>query len=395
MIAAVCPRRSKNSRPVWASQTRRPLLRSPEASRAPSGLNSTAVTHSVCFLLSYTSWPSAVAYTRRTLLGPPRATSPWSGLMSAARTASYSLPTSNTRLPVFTSQATARPDCPPRPPPAMSRAPLRLNRRTWIVPSGNGTTPTRWWSVVRYRRTCLYPPTATSGAHGLAAIATTAAGRAVTTAGSVESPSGIAGGPDGLPAASASSLNSNFGFARTATTLPEVSRAPPSIQSLMTSSSASGILGAFGGIVGWSLWVTSWKSVLESGSPGSITLPDPPPCIAEPNVSRFRPPFCLSALWQELQRFRKIDEACSWKVTFALASAARAAGQRSSPPRSSPGRNDRMFAGPREEEDRSADDADGRRSGIRNLKFEISDIQFRRDRRPSASSVDGFSDLSD
>ena len=60
VIAAVWPRRSKNSRPVWASQTIRPLLRSPVASRTPSGLNSRAVTHSVCFFISNWSAPSAV-----------------------------------------------------------------------------------------------------------------------------------------------------------------------------------------------------------------------------------------------------------------------------------------------------------------------------------------------
>ena len=61
VIAAVCPGRSKNSRPVCASQTIRPLLRSPVASRTPSGLNSTAVIQSVCFFdLDSSSWPSVV-----------------------------------------------------------------------------------------------------------------------------------------------------------------------------------------------------------------------------------------------------------------------------------------------------------------------------------------------
>ena len=60
VMAAVWPRRSKNSRPVCASQTTRPLLRSPVASSTPSGLNSTAVTHSVCFFISNISEPSAV-----------------------------------------------------------------------------------------------------------------------------------------------------------------------------------------------------------------------------------------------------------------------------------------------------------------------------------------------
>ena len=60
VMAAWWPRRSKNSRPVWASQTIRPLLRSPVASKTPSGLNSAAVIHSVCFRISWASEPSAV-----------------------------------------------------------------------------------------------------------------------------------------------------------------------------------------------------------------------------------------------------------------------------------------------------------------------------------------------
>ena len=48
--------------------------------------------------------------------------------MSAASTASSSSPILAIRLPVFTSNSTTQPDCPPRPPPASSRLPLRLNR---------------------------------------------------------------------------------------------------------------------------------------------------------------------------------------------------------------------------------------------------------------------------
>ncbi|QEL13206.1 hypothetical protein PX52LOC_00059 [Limnoglobus roseus] len=57
---AVCPRRLKYSRPVNASHTNKPPLRSPVASSTPSGENSTAVTQSVCFLISRTTDPSAV-----------------------------------------------------------------------------------------------------------------------------------------------------------------------------------------------------------------------------------------------------------------------------------------------------------------------------------------------
>ena len=81
----------------------------------------------------------------------------------------------------------------------------------------------------------------------------------LTTTGSVETPSGIAGGPTGLPMLEGSSLNSNFGFAFIATTLPDVSGAPASIHALITASSASGILGDFGGILGSSACVTSFQ----------------------------------------------------------------------------------------------------------------------------------------
>src|SRR5208337_1211294 len=60
VMAAVWPRRSKYSRPVGDSQITRPLLRSPVASNTPSGLNSTAVIHSVCFFISNINVPSAV-----------------------------------------------------------------------------------------------------------------------------------------------------------------------------------------------------------------------------------------------------------------------------------------------------------------------------------------------
>src|SRR4051794_23919606 len=96
---------------------------------------------------------------------------------------------------------------------------------------------------------------ATSGAHGLFAIATTALGLAFATNGSVERYSGIAGLPAGLPRAEGSSLNSNFGFAFTAAVDPEFSSAPPSIHLRISSISASGILAELGGILGSSLWV--------------------------------------------------------------------------------------------------------------------------------------------
>ena len=102
------------------------------------------------------------------------------------------------------------------------------------------------------------------------------------TNGSVVRFSGIAGVPAGLPSDAGSSLNSNLGFVLATALLPEFSSAPPSIHLRITSISASGILGEFGGILGSSLCEITRKSVLFSASPGSITFPDPPPCIAEP-----------------------------------------------------------------------------------------------------------------
>src|SRR5262245_61235826 len=97
---------------------------------------------------------------------------------------------------------------------------------------------------------------ATSGAHGEAARAVIAFGRALTTTGSVGTPSGIAGGPWGLPIAAGSSLKSGFGLAFMATVLPDVSGAPASIQALIVARSGSGILGALGGIFGSSWCAT-------------------------------------------------------------------------------------------------------------------------------------------
>jgi len=58
----------------------------------------------------------------------PTAMRLWSGLMSAAINWSNSRPTSVTRRPVLTSQTTAWPNLPPRPPPMTSSEPLALKR---------------------------------------------------------------------------------------------------------------------------------------------------------------------------------------------------------------------------------------------------------------------------
>ena len=138
----------------------------------------------------------------------------------------------------------------------------------------------------------------------------------------------MAGGPTGLPMLDGSSLNSNFGFALTIAVLPEFSRAPASIHSLSSSISASGIFGDFGGIFGSAVCITTPKSVLALESPASITFPEPPPAIAVVYVSRFNPPFCLSALWQELQRFLKICAETSSNVTFGFGASAAWASRR-------------------------------------------------------------------
>ena len=59
VTAALWPSRAWNSRSVPASQTQTPPARSAVASSTPSGLNSTAVTQSVCLRISVTTAPVA------------------------------------------------------------------------------------------------------------------------------------------------------------------------------------------------------------------------------------------------------------------------------------------------------------------------------------------------
>jgi len=124
-----------------------------------------------------------------------------------------------------------------------------------------------------------------------------------------------------LPMADGSSLKSSFGFIAAAL-LPAFSSAPPAIHALMMASSASGILGELGGILGSSECDTSSYKRELSGSPGSMTAPEPPPLRVLPKVSSESPPFCLSALWHELQRAWKIADTWSANVTFASSGAA-------------------------------------------------------------------------
>src|SRR5437588_12234526 len=135
-------------------------------------------------------------------------------------------------------------------------------------------------------------------------MATTALGLACGTKGSVARFSGMAAAPLGLPRALGSSLNSNLGLAFTEAVDPELSSAPPSIHLRIRSISESGILAALGGILGSSLWVITPRIELPSASPGSITLPDPPPRRAALKLSRFKPPLALSGLWQVPHRAR-------------------------------------------------------------------------------------------
>src|SRR5262245_43160147 len=317
VIAAVCPRSEKYSRPVNASQPKTPPLRSPVASSTPSGLYSKAVIQSVCFLLSSTFSPSLVGQMRISLFGPPSAICVWSAEMSAASTASVSSPTSMIFSPLVTLQTTALPDCPPRPPAARSRLPLRLNFSTVGKPYGNGRTPASASVSVLYSRIWRCPATATSGDHGLAAIAVTAFARWATTIGSAEyfAGSGIGGAPAGRPRTTDVRLTSVFGFIAT-TLLPEFSSAPPSIHILIVSSVACGSLSAFGGMNGWTLCETVANSRLPSASPGFTTAPEPPPSISLAKLVMSSPPFILSESWQAKHFSRRIDWTLSWYVIF-------------------------------------------------------------------------------
>ena len=195
--------------------------------------------------------------------------------MSAASTASYSLPTSKTRLPVFTSQTTARPDWPPRPPPASSRPPLRLNLQDVDRALGERQHADQVVVGRLVEQDLLVPADGDerrprAGRHARRSAFGLACGRRPARSSRF---SGIAGGPSGLPIADGSSLNSNFGFALTDGHAAGVLERP-ALDPLAGSASisASGILGELGGMFGSSLCVTSWKSVLPSGSPGSIDL---------------------------------------------------------------------------------------------------------------------------
>src|SRR5947208_15279143 len=89
---------------------------------------------------------------------------------------------------------------------------------------------------------------------------------------------GLVGGPSGLPMALPLSVKSTAGFEVIAL-LPEVSRRPPMIHFLKTSSSLSGRRDLFGGIVGSSTCIIARQSLLLSGLPETTAAPEPPPFI--------------------------------------------------------------------------------------------------------------------
>ena len=174
-----------------------------------------------------------------------------SELMSADSTASNSSPSFWIRRPVFTSYSTTTPECPPRPPPASNTAPLRLNRKTYGTPSGNGMMPKRAPLSELYRAICFCPAIASTGAHGLEAIAVTAAARFVASTGWRIRFSGYATGPVGLPEPLA--VISNVFFFLITTLEPAFSNAPPSIHFLIKSSFTAASLSCIGGIRGSSM----------------------------------------------------------------------------------------------------------------------------------------------
>src|SRR5438105_2654755 len=95
---------------------------------------------------------------------------------------------------------------------------------------------------------------ATSGAHGLLAIAVTAVARAARTTGSRRSElGGIGGGPSGRPFATLGRVKSTFGLVTT-TLLPAFSGAPPAIHLWITSRLSFAIFGERGGMYGSCTW---------------------------------------------------------------------------------------------------------------------------------------------
>src|SRR5207248_2173307 len=98
--------------------------------------------------------------------------------------------------------------------------------------------------------------TATSGAHGLAARAVTAAGRGVPGTACGSGACGSGGGPAGRPLVIDADATSDF-FTTSGALLPADSSAPCSIHFLSVESWTSGSGSALGGIFGSALWAAS------------------------------------------------------------------------------------------------------------------------------------------
>jgi hypothetical protein len=74
--------------------------------------------------------------------------------------------------------------------------------------------------------------------------------------------------------------------------------APSSIHDFSTSISAGGSF-ASGGIGGWIVWVTAWKSLLWAGLPGTIAGPFVPPFKSWSRESSRKPDMATVSPWHE------------------------------------------------------------------------------------------------
>src|ERR1039457_2937831 len=145
-----------------------------------------------------------------------------------------------------------------------------------------------------------WPATATSGAHGLAAMAVTGCALAGSSRVKGGSDCGMAGGPSGL--LRAVGLKSRLGATGPFGWLAAFLRSPPAIQSRIVAMAASGILGLPSGICGApSSRATALYRRLEAARPAITASPDPPPFSTPAYASRLRPDRISLALWQAKQ----------------------------------------------------------------------------------------------
>ena len=125
---------------------------------------------------------------------------------------------------------------------------------------------------------CFCPPTATSGAHGLAARATSAFVVRVRTKGSSGSSPGIGAGPSGR--SSDTTAAATLFCEAAAGLLDAVSSANPAIQFFSSAISASLSESPFGGIFGSPPGAHTLKIRLPAASPAFTTFPFSLPAIA-------------------------------------------------------------------------------------------------------------------